>query len=486
MRKSGRFSLKKKTIILIVSIIVLISLAAGLLCAKGLSDISRNSYTSRSKELSATAAALVNPEYVKTLRDQVLTIYRETEDPVSSEEWGSPEFDAYLERFSAITETEEFRSTVESMRIIQDTNHLMAVYLVWFDLETKSTLYLADAAYEDSCLPGTFDAIMYEVDFRAMENPADGIEPDITNTEEYGWTIAAGSPVFLDGELVAFAGADISMNDVMNQQNHLLLIAAITLTVLALVFILIGILLIDRAIIRPINTLSDVSEKYCQGESSAIRHDFSKLQIHTGDEIETLSNSMKQMEKNINEHITRILETTQTLITTQHRADEMDRIANIDELTKVRNKRAYDLEMERVNQEIREGKTDVGLAMIDLNYLKTINDTYGHEKGDETIRALCRVICRVFQHSPVFRIGGDEFVIILEKHDLEDIDRLKEELHKELLQLQNSPDPWDRVSAADGYAFFDPEKDKSMESVFKRADEAMYARKKEMKAIRND
>ena len=45
---------------------------------------------------------------------------------------------------------------------------------------------------------------------------------------------------------------------------------------------------------------------------------------------------------------------------------------------------------------------------------------------------------------------------------------------------------WDRVSAADGYAFFDPEKDKSMESVFKRADEAMYARKKEMKAIRND
>jgi GGDEF domain-containing protein len=51
--------------------------------------------------------------------------------------------------------------------------------------------------------------------------------------------------------------------------------------------------------------------------------------------------------------------------------------------------------------------------MFDLNDLKHINDRYGHERGDEYIVNCCRLICQVFKHSPVFRIGGDEFVALL-------------------------------------------------------------------------
>lgn len=480
-----KFSLKKKLIVLIVSIIIAIIILAGLFCYRGLTDISRTMYTSRSRELSATAAAMLDPQRVKNLRDKVMEIFHATPDRVSSEEWGTPEFDAYLANYEAIMETEDFLTTQQQLRVVQDNNNLNCAYIICFDLETETTVYLADGAYEGNCQPGCFDDVMYEVDHAAMKNPEDGIAPDVTNTDEYGWVVAAGSPIFLDGELIAFAAVDISMNEVMAQRNLFLMIAFIALTVLAAVSIVISIVLIDRTIIRPINKLSDTSEKYWSSEASTIHHEFSELQIHTGDEIEMLSNSMKQMEQNINDHITKILETTQTLISTREHADQMDREANIDALTKVRNKRAYDVEIERVNREIKEGKTNIGVAMIDLNFLKKTNDTYGHEKGNVSIQLLCRTICRVFQHSPVFRIGGDEFVVILESHDYEHLDELKVEFEQDLQKLQNRKDPWERISAAAGYATYDPQTDKNMEGVFKRADFAMYERKKEMKAIRS-
>ena len=485
VKRKTKFSLKKKLVLLIVFIIVAIIILSGLFCYKGFNDISRTMYTSRSMQLSATAAAMVDPLSVKDIRDRVMTIYRETEDRVSSEEWGTPQFESYLQKYQAISESENFKLIQQQLRVIQDNNNLGCVYIVCFDMETEATIYLVDGTYgEDYCAPGCFDPIMYDVDFEAMKNPENGIAPDITNTKEYGWIVAAGSPIFLNGDLIAFAGVDISMNDVVNQRNRFLMIAFALLFILAVVFIIASILLIDRMIINPINQLSDTSEKYWSSETSSIRNEFARLQIHTGDEIETLSNSMKQMEQNINDQFTKILETTQELVTTQRHADEMDRAANIDALTKVRNKRAYDVEIERVNQEIQSGKTTFGLAMIDLNYLKKTNDTYGHEKGNASIQLLCQTICQVFQHSPVFRIGGDEFVVILENHDYEDVETLKEEFDRRLQMLQQKQNPWERISAAAGYAMFDPKKDVDMESAFKRADELMYERKKQMKAER--
>jgi len=484
LTKKPRFSLKKKMFILMVSIIVAISVLAGLFSYKGINDISRSMYISRSKELSKTAAAMVDPQQVKAIRDQVMEIFRASDDRVSTEEWGSPEFDAYLQRYAAIPETEEFKTIQKQLRIVQDNNALECVYLVCFDPDTESTIYLVDGTYgEDNSHPGSFDAVMYDVDHAAMKNPENGIEPDITNTEEYGWVVAAGSPVFLDGQLVAFAAAEISMNEVMAQRNRYLLIALGALLALAVVFIGLSLYLIDRTIIRPINKLSDTSEKYWRGESASIRNEFSQLQIHTGDEIETLSNAMKQMEQNINEQFGKILETTQKLITTKEHAEEMDRIANVDALTKVRNKRAYEETAARLKQGLETGEvTRFGIAMVDLNDLKQINDRYGHDKGDIAIQRLCGMICATFKHSPVFRFGGDEFVVVLEGTDLENVDELVGQLEAEVNRnnQDKSLKPWERGNAAIGYAQYS--EGDSLEAVFKRADKAMYARKMEMKS----
>jgi diguanylate cyclase (GGDEF)-like protein len=479
-----KLSLKKKLSLLIATIIVLVMLVAGYLGYRSLTDVSRTMYTTRSQELSKTAALSVDPAQVKMIRDRVMETFNSMPDKVSTDDWGSPEFDAYLKNYEDITATKEYEEIRDRLRIVQDSNNLQAVYLVWFDVASESTIYLVDGAYVDICLPGTFDAVMYDVDHKAMHNPKGGIAADVTNTEEYGWVVAAGSPVFYEDELVAFAAAEISMNEVMKQRNQFVLIEFASLFGLAVVFIALSIVLIDRMLIRPINKLSDASEKYWSGESTSDRHEFSQLEIHTGDELETLSNSMKQMEQNINEHMTELLNMTNQLISTSKYADEMDRAANIDALTKVRNKRAYDVEVERINQEIADGKNAFGLVMIDLNYLKKINDTYGHDKGNEAIRTLCRTICQIFVHSPVFRIGGDEFVVVLQNHDYEHLEELKALFEQEMEKLKGADKPWEGVSAAVGYALFDPALDKGVEDVFERADHEMYEDKKRMKALR--
>ena len=60
-----------------------------------------------------------------------------------------------------------------------------------------------------------------------------------------------------------------------------------------------------------------------------------------------------------------------------------------------------------MEERIQKGEKKLGIAIVDLNFLKKINDTYGHEKGNLAIKKLCFIICHIFQHSPVFRIGGD-------------------------------------------------------------------------------
>ena len=130
--------------------------------------------------------------------------------------------------------------------------------------------------------------------------------------------------------------------------------------------------------------------------------------------------------------------------------------------------------------------TGIGLAIVDLNYLKKINDTYGHDKGNAAILKLCRIICTVFEHSPVYRIGGDEFAIILRGSDLENYDQLEKRFYEKLAELSSDDtlEPWEKVSAAIGAAFRDG--NESIDSLFRRADHIMYEHKKEMKAERSD
>ena len=124
--------------------------------------------------------------------------------------------------------------------------------------------------------------------------------------------------------------------------------------------------------------------------------------------------------------------------------------------------------------------------MLDCNDLKVINDTYGHAKGDIYLQNACTAICRTFKHSPVFRVGGDEFTVILQH---EDYDRRNELLDgiKEFERAHNaaSTAPWDMVALSVGMAVYDAEEDANVADVLKRADISMYEEKRQYKLSKN-
>lgn len=150
--------------------------------------------------------------------------------------------------------------------------------------------------------------------------------------------------------------------------------------------------------------------------------------------------------------------------------------AHIDALTGVRNKFAYsefEAKMDLLIAQRRQPEFSV--TIFDVNDLKKVNDTMGHKAGDEFICKACNIICREFSHSPVFRIGGDEFVAISEGEDYERIDELIHyfsSYNKEALKNGE-------IVIACGMAKYNDEKD--VASVFIRADKKMYDNKNLLK-----
>ena len=149
------------------------------------------------------------------------------------------------------------------------------------------------------------------------------------------------------------------------------------------------------------------------------------------------------------------------------------RQADMDALTGVKNKHAYiDVEAQ-LNRRIDE-KEPVQFAIVicDINNLKLINDTKGHVAGDEYICGACKIICDVFKHSPVFRVGGDEFAVIVQGRDYENID----ELLKILNDINETNYNTGEVTIAYGMAKY--YRDRSVSAVFERADMLMYQDKR--------
>ena len=93
------------------------------------------------------------------------------------------------------------------------------------------------------------------------------------------------------------------------------------------------------------------------------------------------------------------------------------------------------------------------------------------------------MICRNFEHSPVYRIGGDEFVVLLEGIDLLRADILIENLDKEMAEAQNNENPWERYSFAKGLCRSGGDSE-TPDDIFNGADKAMYENKRKMEMYR--
>lgn len=159
-------------------------------------------------------------------------------------------------------------------------------------------------------------------------------------------------------------------------------------------------------------------------------------------------------------------------------------LAYVDSLTKVKNKTAYDDTTNYIDGQIKNNKAEFAVIMCDLNYLKIINDNYGHQSGDRALKRAAELLCSAFPMSSVFRIGGDEFVIIPSGIEYARLDEHLRNMKKMLDAERASSDDLDkRVSISFGSAVFDHNTDHSYHDVYERADKMMYEEKQRTHAL---
>ena len=214
-----------------------------------------------------------------------------------------------------------------------------------------------------------------------------------------------------------------------------------------------------KSITKPLKKLTAEAKKVIKGDMNA---DFN---IKLNDEIGDLAKSFAAAKFHIQQHMKQI-----------------QGLAFRDQLTGVRNKMAYDSYLAELESRIVSNEvTSYGIIVLDTNNLKEINDTYGHENGNAYLINSCKLICQIFTHSPIFRIGGDEFIFILTGIDLKNHESLLAKLKKSTELAKNASFPWKQVSIAYGISIAEKAKETTIQETFNKADANMYKHKRAIK-----
>lgn len=234
-------------------------------------------------------------------------------------------------------------------------------------------------------------------------------------------------------------------------------IGAVIVLVIASLFLM----FYTMRITKPLEQLTEAAQ---QVEKE--NYDFD-LPYDADDELGRLTRSFKKLSDNMKAHIS-----------------DLNEQVFVDALTHVKNKGAFAKISEELQYQIDKGeqKPEFAIGVFDCDNLKVINDRYGHDKGDAYLQAACFMISEIFKRSPVFRVGGDEFIVVLKHEDYRNMESLLELFDRTVSQVNASAgEPWEKVNISKGFAVFDPEKDHSVTEVVKRADGLMYENKRERK-----
>lgn len=235
-----------------------------------------------------------------------------------------------------------------------------------------------------------------------------------------------------------------------------------------LVFGIVTTLAMQR-IIEPLQKLTAASQRIAEGDYEV------KLEYDGNDEVGILTKSFQRLTEHLKAYI-----------------NDLNSKAYKDTLTHVKNKSAFDIQMRKLDDLLTSAEADAkpmefAIMMLDCDDLKNINDQYGHVNGDTYLLTGCMFICKLFAHSPVFRVGGDEFAVLLQGEDYQNRDALLKRFDEQIdLTNASAVNPWERVSISKGIAVYDKAIDPDAESVLHRADEEMDKDKNHQKTVGTD
>ncbi len=243
-------------------------------------------------------------------------------------------------------------------------------------------------------------------------------------------------------------------------QKLVLNIVIVSLEVLLVAALVI--LLYSRRISRPLRELTLAAEKFDNGDFNY------SLKYDKNDELGKLTKTFINLSSHMKENINRL-----------------NKQAFIDSMTQVKNKAAFSDYAVKLQARVDNGNCiRYAVGIFDCNDLKKINDEYGHDKGDIYLKTASRTIKIVFQNHQVYRIGGDEFAIILENEDCDNIDSLVKMFENFVIRINDEAlNVWEKVNIAYGITEYDPENDRDIDEVVRRADKYMYDDKRKRKNI---
>ena len=314
-----------------------------------------------------------------------------------------------------------------------------------------------------------------------------------SNNTVFGNLYTAVRPILNShGYPVAVLCSDIRIEEIDSAFIKFVTLSVLTAIAASFIVVLYMSNWLNRRIVNPIERLKTSAESFavkCHNQENRNKLEaftFDDPNIHTDDELEALSDALSSMCSYMRSYAIEIIKSERQLISMKEQVKKMDKIAYKDALTGAGNKTAYEKIKMRLDWSIKYGQTHFIILMVDLNYLKRINDKYGHDSGNYYIKKMYDILNENFADSLIFRIGGDEFVIIVENQDIDYCNKVIEHLKSTMTQLNENASlkPWEKISAAIGIAVYDTEIDKSVDEVFKRADAAMYEDKRAMHAGR--
>ena len=304
---------------------------------------------------------------------------------------------------------------------------------------------------------------------------------------EFGPSYTICKPlVTADGETIALLGADMSTRDMSRTINIYQHFSIGMILFIALVFSINVALWLRRSVTEPIAELKTRALNFAKrshGEKDPAKLVFDAPTLNVNNEVKWISDAIEEMAESMREYVEGAMSAEQRAETAEKEAEEIAHIAYEDMLTEQMSKVAYDTKKNELGKQIVNGEAEFAMVVIDLNHLKRINDTYGLECGSRYIISASRIISGIYKGLPVYRVGGDEFVVILEGEAYRDRYELFDILEEQFRNAESdtSRDLWERCSAAAGMTEFSSEADQDVSQVYRRAEKIMLRNKRLMK-----
>ena len=310
-----RFPLRLKAIVLITLIAVLTSVVISFISYYEFSRTNEANYKEEALDLAYTSALLVDADALKVVADRAVEIFSTipADEIVTSDDWGSPEFEAYLENYKEICDMPEFKTVHEQLSQIQqkDIATLSSIYTIIYAMGNDGVVYcvyLVDAEPEDPCLPGVLDHVE-GADFSGYYDNSEIVEPYVTHTDMYGWLVTTGVPLIdSSGDFSGYLTIDLSMDAIKAKEKHFMMNIIILMIFVIIGLCFVSVMVMNVYVVNPIKTLSQTAYSYIRDKDKGAS--FATLKIDQHDEIGDLHASFKQMEQDLNEHIRDLMEVT--------------------------------------------------------------------------------------------------------------------------------------------------------------------------------